>query len=152
MSFGEAIKTCWRKYATFEGRARRSEYWWFYLFIQLVSIPFALIFTVTYFVSLWPVVEAAEYGGEVQLDALNFVPMVIGIALMTLVSLVLLLPSLAAMVRRLHDMGQPGWWILLSFIGLGIVPLIMAVMDSQPYDNPWGPDPKAGERSQYLPR
>lgn len=152
MSFGEAIKTCWRKYATFEGRARRSEHWWFYLFVQLVIIPFALIFVVTYMISLWPAIEAVGSSSEVNQPDINFVPMLIGIGLMMIVSLVFLLPSLAALVRRLHDMGQSGWWILLSLIGLGIVPLIMAVMDSQPYDNRWGPDPKAGERSLYYPR
>jgi len=152
MSFGESIKTCWRKYATFEGRARRSEYWWFYLFIQLVSIPFSLIFFVTYMITLWPAFEASGTGVEPRFSDFNFAPMLVGIALLVIVSLVFLLPSLAVLVRRLHDIGQPGWWILLSFVGLGIVPVIMAIMDSAPYDNQWGPDPKAGERSLYYPQ
>ncbi len=50
------------------------------------------------------------------------------------------------MVRRLHDMGQTGAWVLLGFVGLGIVPLIMCIMDGQPGTNQWGPDPKALER------
>ena len=80
MDFITAIKTCFSKYADFTGRARRSEFWFWYLFTVLVSmfsswIPFA-----------------------------------------SLVTLALVIPTLAASVRRLHDTGRSGWWLLLSII------------------------------------
>ncbi|MEF2278572.1 DUF805 domain-containing protein [Deinococcus sp. YIM 134068] len=58
--------------------------------------------------------------------------------------LAVLLPSLAVGVRRLHDTGRPGWWLLIGlvpFVG-GIVLLIFYVLDSQPGSNTWGPNPK----------
>ena len=68
---------------------------------------------------------------------------------MMLVSLAFTLPSYAATVRRLHDMGQSGMWVLLNFVGLGIVATVMCIMDTQPGTNQWGPDPKAGERGAF---
>ena len=52
MSFGEAVSTCLTKYADFTGRARRSEYWWFYPFVVFVQIPFYFINPVGYLVAL----------------------------------------------------------------------------------------------------
>ena len=57
------------------------------------------------------------------------------------VAIVVGLPLYAAQARRLHDMGQSGWWVLLNFVSLGLVPLIMAAFPSQPYANEWGPEP-----------
>jgi len=93
MGFGEAIKTCFYKYATFRGRARRPEYWWWMLFNILLSIPFAIADVV---------IEGAGGPG----------------VLSNLVNLALFLPSLAVGVRRLHDTDRRGWWILLWIIPL----------------------------------
>ena len=148
MSFGEAIKTCFQKYATFSGRARRSEYWYFVLFNVLFMLGFALIARV------FPEAKFLTY-------------------LYLVYSLAIVIPSLAVGVRRLHDIGKRGWnmFILLIVallnssitvlgksslkIGSGVL-LILAIIalaltvlfvvwlckDSQPGENKWGPNPK----------
>jgi uncharacterized membrane protein YhaH (DUF805 family) len=83
MTFTTAVRTCFRKYATFTGVASRSEYWWFFLFYFILDVALFLTGLVT---------------------------------LRALASLVLFLPSLAVGVRRMHDGGRSGWWILTSII------------------------------------
>jgi uncharacterized membrane protein YhaH (DUF805 family) len=63
---------------------------------------------------------------------------------MALVTLGLLLPSIAVTVRRLHDTNRTGWWILISFLPLigGIWLLVLTVLDGTPANNRFGPDPK----------
>ncbi len=146
MGFGAAIKSSMRQYATFSGRARRSEFWWFFLFIFLVQVPFQILFWILYVVALFPAIEAAGPAGDVDPADISWGLFAIGIAAISIVTLFFLLPYLAVMVRRLHDMGQSGWWVALAFIGFGIVPLIMCFIDTQVGDNQWGPDPKAAER------
>ncbi len=143
MRFGEAFTTCMRKYADFSGRARRSEYWWFYLALQLIMLPFGVAFVMLFLGA------DIQPDGTFSLSGADFVPIIATFALLMIVSLAFTLPSYAATVRRLHDMGQTGMWVLLNFVGLGIVATIMCIMDTQPGPNQWGPDPKAGERGTY---
>jgi uncharacterized membrane protein YhaH (DUF805 family) len=91
VGFVEAIKICLSKYATFGGRACRSEFWWFYLFSTVLT---------------WGVLFAIS-------DTAS-----------NLVSLALLLPTLAAGARRLHDTGRSGWWQLITITLIGIPFLI----------------------------
>lgn len=108
MDFMDAVKTCLRKYFTFRGRAQRSEYWWFYLFTIIVAVFSAII-------------DASIVGWQ------NSDEGPVG----TITSLVLLIPSLSAAWRRLHDTGRSGWWIgggLLAFVGLGIAVILASVM------------------------
>ena len=102
MGFGQAIATCMTNYVTFAGRASRSEFWWFYLFVVLMSWGATLVAAVTF-----PVEPAAA-------DALS-----------GLVNLMFLLPVLAAGARRLHDIGRSGWWQLLYLTGIGVILLIV---------------------------
>ncbi len=150
MSFGQAIKSVFSQYATFTGRARRSEYWWFYLFSLLVSLPGQIFFFVMYLAAFAPVFENEDFYGEVSEAAFEDVDwglLAIGIIPTIIVGLVLFLPSLAVLVRRLHDTGRSGWWWFIGFVpGASIVLLVFAVLDGQPYDNVYGPDPKGGER------
>ena len=116
MSFAEAVRSALTQYATFTGRARRSEYWYFVLFNVIVSIVASII------------------------DA------VIGVQLVSwIVTLGLLVPGLAVTVRRLHDTGRSGWWILIGLVPLvgAIILIVFACQDSQP-DNQYGPSPKGG--------
>ena len=92
MSFLEAVKACFKKYATFRGRARRSEYWWFYLFTALGGLVSTVLDSLFVNNTLFPV---------------------FGIIL----NLAVILPSLAVSVRRLHDTNRSGWYILLPFAG-----------------------------------
>ncbi|WP_430867981.1 DUF805 domain-containing protein [Demequina aurantiaca] len=149
MGFGQAVKSGFNNYATFSGRARRSEFWWWMLFQTLVLLPFTLIFIATYVVFIVSLVEATDQNGDVVGSQVSWAPMAVAAALMLVASLALALPSYAVWARRLHDMGQPGWWLLLNFVSLGIVPFIMAFFDSQVGPNQWGADLKADERGQY---
>jgi len=90
MTFTESIKTCFNKYATFSGRASRSEYWWFFLFSFVVQTLGGIIFPSTY---------------SDNLSAIEII-----------LALVLFLPSIAVSIRRLHDVDKSGWWLLSPYI------------------------------------
>ena len=107
MNMIEAVKAVFSKYATFEGRARRSEYWWFVLFNLLVSIVLTLLAGGGHGMG-----EGGMMGG--------------GNLLANLWWLATLLPGIAVGVRRLHDIDRTGWWLLLAFIPLiGTIVLIV---------------------------
>ncbi len=115
MNFGQAIASGFRNYANFKGTARRSEYWWWALFIFLVSVPLT-VFDLT--------VLSAEgfptYGGNLGLS--------------TVWALATLLPYLAVMVRRLRDAGYPwptAFLGLIPFVG----PIWLIVLLCQPSTN-----------------
>lgn len=115
MGMPEAVRTVLSKYADFSGRARRAEYWWFYLAYILVSIV------------------------AVVIDAL------IGISILQwLVLLAAIVPTLAVGARRLHDTGKSGWWQLIGLVPLvGVIVLIVFfATDGHPGTNKYGPSPK----------
>ena len=113
---------CLQHYADFTGRARRSEYWYFVLFNFIVSILIGL--------------SLGVIAGLLNVPALVY--------LAYLWSLAVFIPSLAVSVRRLHDIGRSGWWLLLSLIPLvgSIILIIWHCTDSQPGANQYGPNPK----------
>jgi uncharacterized membrane protein YhaH (DUF805 family) len=113
MSFGEAIRDGFTKYATFSGRSSRSAYWWWFLFSVLVSIGASIL-------------DAAAGTGVIAI----------------LVSLAFFLPNLAVLVRRLHDTDRSGWWVLIGLIPLigAIVLIVFACLDSGP-PNKYGQGP-----------
>ena len=123
MGFQEAVRTCLQKYATFSGRAPRSEYWWFVLFCILVGIAAAIISMLLFGYS------------PTDPDSVDWVGL--------LCSLALLLPSLAVGVRRLHDIDRSGWWMLLILIPLlgAIVLIIFAAQRGTTGSNRFGADP-----------
>ncbi|MEJ3659119.1 DUF805 domain-containing protein [Actinomycetes bacterium KLBMP 9759] len=111
-----------RLYAYFTGRARRQEYWMFYLFFLIFAFVAVAIDLVINYVANggWPPILISIY------------------------SLATLIPHLAVTVRRLHDTDRSGWWYLISFIPLGgIVLLVFLVMEGTRGGNQYGPDPKA---------
>ena len=95
MTFTQAVGSVLSNYVTFSGRARRAEYWWFYLFTILVGLATSII--------------------DAALDtAFNNEIGIVG----TVTSLGLLLPTMAVTARRLHDTGRTGWWMLLPVVPL----------------------------------
>ncbi|MBO9356988.1 DUF805 domain-containing protein [Bordetella petrii] len=98
MNFSTAIAICMSKYATFSGRASRSEFWWFYLFTVSMCWGATLV-------------------GAAMGDSQGW--------LGNIVALVFLIPSLAAGSRRLHDVGRSGWWQLLVLTVIGVILLII---------------------------
>lgn len=112
-----------KNYATFGGRARRKEFWFFTLFNVLISIGLTIIDGIT------GLLNAA-----------------IGIGVLSgLYSLAVLIPSIAVTARRLHDTDRSGWWILIAFLPIigAIVLLVFMVLEGTSGDNQYGADPKA---------
>ena len=144
MSFGEAFRSGLRNYAQFSGRARRSEFWWFALAVMVINMPLVLLVNLAYFALFTPVYAGAIRGDEEQVEFadLYWGPVIVTVAVALLVWLLLLLPTLAVESRRLHDMGQPGRWVWLNFVGLGLVPLIMCILEPQRGTNEYGSDPR----------
>lgn len=102
MNFQTSIKTCFSKYATFSGRASRSEFWFFFLFSVLGGIIAMIIDSMILGYS-------AEDDGPINL----------------IFNILILIPSLAVGSRRLHDIGRSGWWQLIYFTIIGIILLIV---------------------------
>jgi uncharacterized membrane protein YhaH (DUF805 family) len=125
MTFTSAIATCFRKYADFSGRARRSEYWKFMFFTMIVEVLTTAVFT-----TIIPIVVDIN-GSEISLIYLA-------------ACLIFALPKLAVSVRRLHDIGKSGWFYLISLIPVvgQIIFFIWCVKDSEARTNKYGKDPK----------
>ena len=125
IGFADAIRICVKeKYAHFEGRATRSEFWYFYLFTLIISVPYdmAMIFR--------------SFGLEVA-------AMISG-GLYIIFCLALLLPQLGVTIRRLHDTGKSGWYWLIVLIPIAGIFIFIAqlIKPSSPEDNKYGPAPK----------
>ena len=150
MSFGQAVKSVFKQYATFSGRARRAEYWWFYLFTQIIGAVLAIWVNVFWAIGLFPALEYTDAQGNPLPgfeEAINWPMFIIGFLPLLIFSIALFLPSIAVVVRRLHDTGRSGWWYLISFVPFGgFALLVFMFFDSESGSNQWGPDPKAAER------
>ena len=132
MTFTESIRTCLKNYATFDGRARRSEFWWFYLFNQIVAgIPM-------FFGVLFVMIGGASNPTSTGLIVVGGILMAIG----GIVGLALITPSLAVGCRRLHDRSMSGWLQLLLIVSLAnLVVVIFWALPGTPGDNSYGPEP-----------
>ncbi|EME70376.1 hypothetical protein H261_08638 [Paramagnetospirillum caucaseum] len=116
MDFMTAVKTCLGKYATFQGRAARSEYWFFTLFNIILSMIASVI-------------------AGASLGVLSVLPMILMIGLF--------LPTLAVSIRRLHDLDKPGWWFLIILVPVvgGLVLLWWFCRRGTEGQNMFGSDP-----------
>jgi uncharacterized membrane protein YhaH (DUF805 family) len=103
MNITESVTSVFKNFANFDGRARRSEYWWFFLVNVIVT------------------------------NGLQFISPTIGM----IASLALLIPSIAVGVRRMHDVGKSGWFLLIP-----IYNIILACTEGEKGTNEYGPDPK----------
>lgn len=107
-----------KKYTVFGGRARRAEFWMYTLISAIISAVLSLI--------------------DLALGLTNVLSSIYGLAV--------LIPGIAVATRRLHDTNRSGWWQLIAFTIIGIIPLLIwFIQDSDPGDNRFGPNPKAGE-------
>ena len=113
-----------RQYADFDGRARRTEFWMFALFSIIISIVLGVID---------------------NLLGSTFVPGTTSGWLGAIYGLAVLLPSLGVSVRRLHDTGRSGWWLLIGLVPVlgGIVLIVFCATPGNVGANAYGPDPKA---------
>ncbi|MCU0461747.1 MAG: DUF805 domain-containing protein [Bacteroidales bacterium] len=112
-----------KQYADFNGRARRTEYWMFVLF-NIIFLTIAIVLD--------------------NVIGTTFGDLPYGF-LYLIYALAVLIPGLAVVVRRLHDTGRSGWWILISLVPLigAIWLLVLMLLDSEPEENEYGPNPKA---------
>ncbi|RZS99039.1 DUF805 domain-containing protein [Aquimarina brevivitae] len=119
------LKVVRDNYANFEGRARRSEYWYFLLFNFLIYIALFILFGV------FSAMDMPEIG-------------MIFMIVYFLYALAMFIPGIAVAVRRLHDTGNSGWMyfvVLIPFIG-GIWLLVLMATEGNMGENTYGPDPK----------
>ncbi len=129
MGFGEAVRSCFDKFLTFSGRARRAEYWWFVLFNILGSIIAGMI-------------DRALFG-SVVIETADSIEIIQKSVVGGIFSLVVLFPGLSVMVRRLHDTGRSGWWFwinLIPFVGW-LIYLWFMLKPGDRGANAYGPDP-----------
>jgi len=102
MNFQSSIKTCFNKFAQFSGRASRSEFWFFVLF-ETIGYAVAVVIDTMIFNYSW------EEDGPIYI----------------IFQIIIFIPSIAVGSRRLHDIDKSGWWQLLIFTIIGIIPLII---------------------------
>lgn len=107
-------------YADFNGRARRKEHWMYVLILNVIIIVAVIIASILTFIS-------STLGGII-------------FSIIGLLTLAVIVPSIAVGVRRMHDVGKSGWFILIP-----IYNLILSITEGDKGDNQYGPDPKANE-------
>lgn len=143
MGFVETIKHNFRHYADFSGRAQRSQFWWWYLFLVIVSAVLNLIDSLIG----WGIGKTTyEFTMNDQVTQITSP----GVGILALIwGLAVLIPTLAVMARRLHDTDRSGWWILWGYllaivccIGF-IILLVFWIQRGTAGDNKYGPDPLA---------
>ena len=130
MGLKEAVVSVFSKYATFSGRATRSEYWFFYLFNVIMCLGL---------VAVCAIIGAIFKGAAGAVGGYT-----VGAILYWIYALAAFIPNLAVSVRRLHDTGRSGFnllWLFLPVIGLIII-FVYMVTGSNPGDNAYGPEPE----------
>lgn len=122
MDMQTAVRICFSKYADITGRARRSEFWWFALFVFGAHIVLGILDGLLF---------GTGGGGLIG----------------SLFSLAVLLPSITVAGRRLHDIGRSAWWLLICLIPVAgwLVLLWWYIQPGEVGPNEYGPDPLAGE-------
>ncbi len=136
MGFTESIRSCYGQYATFSGRASRSEFWFFRLFVILVLLVSALPFFV--FGELNAHREPNFAANPVQ----TILSLLGGLILLIVVA-GSIIPLIAVAVRRVHDTNASGWFVLIWYVPYigSLVSLVWACLPGTAGENNYGPDP-----------
>ncbi len=135
MDFMTAVKTCFGKYVTFSGRAQRSEFWWFVLFLMVANFILTMVDSF-----LFGTVTTMPGGFQAETNT----PIFSGIF-----GLATFLPGISVAVRRLHDTDRSGWWywiILVPIIGF-ILLIVWFATKGTHGENRFGQDPLGGSGS-----
>ena len=155
VNFFDALKNCFGNYINFKGRIRRSEFWWFMLPINLISV---LLFTLLglyvdgvlgkRYESYYPSPYNPRPYSYIRYDNDSILALII--VTTTYVSCIAL-PVISATVRRLHDVGKNGNYIFIGFVPFfgGLSLLILLCLDSHKNSNKYGPSPKYGNDDLY---
>ena len=157
IGFCDAIKICFQKYCVFTGRARRSEYWSFFFFACLFSVIPGIFLIFSFIIKM---IESMiyitqnidsysknnyEHNVEKTFDPFfSFSSLFLFFSMIIIIlNLVFTIPMISAGVRRLHDTGKSGFYLLLVFIPFGnLILLIFLIQDSHQSPNIYGPSPK----------
>ncbi len=139
VSFGEAINRAFKNYCCFTGRASRSEFWWFTLFVYLIQTGATLISFGIFGSGISELATNPDAASDPEVIS-NLISLY---SLPTVIGLVFFLPTFGLLFRRLHDAGHSGFYWLLSFIPFvgGIILLIFMLQSSQMFTNKYGPVP-----------
>lgn len=134
LSIMESVKTVFLKAYDFKGRARRSELWQW-------RLMYCLLLLLTYFFYIW-----SEHSYDNTPLAISFFKP------LRLLVLLCIVPNIAVTVRRLHDIGKSGWYLLMPLLPVvgSIVLFVWTITDSQKGDNKWGPSPKYSESGKCV--
>ncbi|PID36284.1 MAG: DUF805 domain-containing protein [Rhodobacterales bacterium] len=137
MGSSESVRSVYSKYATFSGRASRSEYWWFVIFYSLAALSLSFLDSFLF--------------GDVQKDAALYFAIIDRPIFSSIFAYATFLPALALTVRRLHDIDRTGWWALLGvFVLIGtIVLLVFMATKGTRGANRFGPDPNGGDATDF---
>lgn len=129
----EAYKLAFKNYANFEGRTRRRDYWFFVLVNSIVGMVFGMIMAIS-----------AAFSGFSDSEGAGFAWVILSGVVVSIYSIVVFIPSLSILVRRLHDTGKSGGYVFLEFIPYvgSIILLVFCCMDSQVGANQYGENPK----------
>jgi len=119
MNFTEAVESFFKNYATFTGRSSRSEYWYALLFLAILGFGLGFM---EGFLNLFPNTEES--------------------VLATIAQVFVLVPSIAIIARRFHDINMSGWWYLIAFTIIGLIPVIYWLCKAgDEEDNKYGSNP-----------
>ena len=161
LTFCNSIKKCFSKYCTFSGRARRSEFWFFACFFAIIiGIPFIIIFSeeinmINESFENQKIIskckedkkydDSQDYSDCYNMEVHSSYSPIFYMSIIFIIfgEIILFIPMVSVSVRRLHDIGKSGTFLILYLIPLGnIILLILFVQDSQQTDNQYGPSPK----------
>jgi uncharacterized membrane protein YhaH (DUF805 family) len=127
----------WARATDFSGRSRRKEYWMFTLINSLIGVGLSLP---------WVFLARTDPNSFSRTDSGSFLfYLTMGYGLISTV------PTWTCTVRRLHDTGRSGWWILFYMIPLiGLIVLVFLALGSEPGRNEYGPNPKAPQQPAWV--
>ena len=175
---------CWKHYADFKGRARRKEYWMFLLFNYIISFALGMVYYIGVMLQVLSKISSGEFD-DITSGIHAYMYMGTGwvmviFCIMMAYSLAVLLPTLAVIVRRLHDIGRKGTWLLLLLVpivfvaiiffnmsslwivltvgiisciysfGITVLYIILGCIDGQKGENQYGPNPKEIEEAEMI--
>ena len=137
MNFIDAVKAYFFKWNDFQSRSSRSEYWWASLFVTLASLPVGFIL-------------GALIGLIFAISGLSDTAIEVAVVIIVLpIQIFIYVASTSLVIRRLHDVDRSGWWFLIIFTVIGMIPLLVwYCTKGTTGDNRFGKDPL--EKIQYL--
>lgn len=152
VDFGEAVKRGYRGWAKFSGRASLTEYWWWFLFAGLISAVAYFVAYLAFFIAVFVTagstdlqpIDGGGYATSTTHVNVAVVALFVVLGLLAFVAFVLaiVIPWLAVSVRRLHDSGRSGWWLLLLLVPIGsLFVTVFLAFPSTPNTNQYGPVP-----------